>query len=142
MIDILNYNEMYNSKNSYINYIFISICFIILLITVVFNNIYYESYYINSGILLEKDKMKVYVNNLDLNKITTNNILKINNKEFAYKTNLISDILFDGNNYSYEVIIESRFDNSINILNNVINFKIPLRKKTILEYILKKVGGI
>ena len=142
MNDISNYNSIYNLRKNYLIYIFIGICFIIFLIVIIFKNVYYESYYVNSGIFIEKDKIKVYVSNSDLNKITTNNKIKIKNKKFAYKIYSISDILFNGDNYYYEVIIESNINYNINIVNNFIEFKIPLQKMTILEYILKKVGGI
>ena len=75
----------------------------------------------------------------DLENVTTNNKLKIKNKEFAYKIQFISDTV--NTSYYYEVIIESEFSDNVNVNNNVINFKILLSKKTILEYIFYKLGG-
>lgn len=141
MIDIYNYKTIYKEKSFFITGYIIVVGFILFLVYLVFKSTYYENYYVNSGILIEENNLKVYVLDKDLDKITTNSKLKIKNKEFAYTIKSISDVLFN-TNYYYEVVIESDFSSNLNIKNNLIEFKILLDKKTILKYIYQKIGGI
>lgn len=141
MIDIYDYQTIYREKSFFITGYILIIGFILSLVYFVFKSTYYENYYVNSGVLMEENNLKVYVLDKDLDKITTNNKLKIKNKEFAYTIKSISDVLFN-TNYYYEVVIESDLPSNLNINNNLIEFKILLDKKTILKYIYQKIGGI
>ena len=137
MMDVFQYNvEKYPCYKVWI--ILLSVVLISCL--VLFNNIDYEKVYKSSGIVVDKDTLKLYCNKDDLSKIINNKKIKINEKYFAYKNPVISSAFYDSD-YLFEVMINVPLDKSTNIINNVIDIKIPLHKMTILEYILQKIGG-
>ena len=108
---------------------------------VVFNNIDYEKYYMNSGIIVDYNKMKVYCDKDGLKNIVNNKKIIIGGKNFAYKNLSINNIIFD-NNYYFEVTFDVDLNNENNIQNNLLDFKISLGKMTIFKYILSKIGGV
>ncbi len=121
--------------------VWISITILVLvLLTVLFNNIDYEIVYKSNGIVIDVNTLKIYCSKDDLDKIVNNKNIIINNRKFAYKNIVINDIVYN-QNYYFEVILNVEIDKSNNVKNNVIDFKIPIKKLTILEYILHKVGG-
>lgn len=138
-MDLLIYNDLYNKNNSLIK-IWIFLIGIISCFLIIFYNIDYENYYSNSGIVIDNNILKIYISQNDLDKISNNNKLKIKDKTFAYKINSISDILFDSVYYR-EVIMCVDLENKLNIKNNIVDFKILIGKKTVLEYIVDKIGG-
>ena len=140
MKDVFVNNVIYEKEPSYFKWIVV-ILLIVSLSVVLFSNIDYQKLYINEGILVSENKLKIYCNNKDLDYIVNNEKIIINRKNFAYKKPIINDIVFN-NNYYFEVLIDLDLDNNINIKNNIINFKIPLKKMTILQYIIHKIGGI
>ena len=120
MININNYNNLYNKKVRLLNCLTVGIIFVVLIIFIVFRNIKYEEFYINNGMVIDSNVVELMVNVDELNYVTTNDKLKINDNTFAYTIISISDVMFN-NNYYYQ--------------------KIPLSKKTILKYIKYKIGG-
>lgn len=95
---------------------------------------YFDSY----GVVTNDNYLKVSINKKDLNKVTSNTKLKINNKDFAYIINSISEDLNTLND-TVEIIIDINLPDKMKITNNIVNFKILLSEKTIFEYILEKV---
>ncbi len=134
MKDVFLYERQFNYRT-----IVIFTIIVIVLSVVLFKNIDYEESYINEGILTYENKLKIYCTKDDLNIIINNNKMIINRKDFAYKNVVINDVIFN-EKYLFELIIDIPIKNSV--VNNVIKFKIPLRKVTILKYIIQKIGGI
>ena len=121
--------------------LWIIITIIILVFTIVLScNVDYEKVYLSSGVVSEKNTLKVYCNKNNLKDIINNKKIIINNREFAYKNPVINSVIYD-NSFYYEVLLNVDLDKSVNIENNVIDFKIPLQKMTILKYIMHKIGG-
>jgi len=114
---------------------------IINLILLLFINIKFTRFYQTCGIVIEEDYLKVAINSKDLTKIISNKKIKINEREFAYNVDFISDPIISDFVY-YEVILNIQLEERDNKKNNLLDFKIPLEKMTILEYILKKIGGL
>ena len=140
MISIEDYNHIYKKDLFIIKDLAVIIVLILIIILILSKSISYEKYYTNSGVLISDKTLKVYVNIDDLETLTTNRIIKIKNKEFAYTIDSISNV-FNGSGYYCEVIMSVDISDDLNILNNVLKFKILLSKKTILEYIFYKIGG-
>ena len=140
MISIDNYNHIYKKDLFMLKELFIIVVLILIIMLILSKSINYEKYYTNSGVLISDKTLKVYVSNNDLEALTSNRIIKIKNKEFAYTIDSISNV-FSGNSYYNEVIMNVDITEDLNIENNVLKFKILLSKKTILEYIFYKIGG-
>ena len=134
MIDINEYDHIYRKDLFYIRDF-------ALIIVLLLSNIDYEKYYINSGIITSSKTLKTLVMSDELDKVTTNRKMKIKNKEFAYTIDSISEPVYS-TDYYYEVVLHVDIDDNLNIDNNVLKFKILLSKKTILEYIFFKIGGL
>ncbi len=141
MIDINEYDHIYRKDLFYIRDFALIIVLLLIISTIVLSNIDYEKYYINSGIVTSSKTLKTIVISDELDKVTTNRRMKIKNKEFAYTIDSISDPIYS-TDYYYEVVLHVDIDDNLNIDNNVLKFKILLSKKTILEYIFFKIGGL
>lgn len=141
MININNYNNLYNKKVRLLNCLTVGIIFVVLIIFIVFRNIKYEEFYINNGMVIDSNVVELMVNVDELNYVTTNDKLKINDNTFAYTIISISDVIFNNNNYYQKILLNIKLDKKSNIKNNILKIKIPLSKKTILKYIKYKIGG-
>ena len=121
-------------------------CFVAVLIILItfgitgLNNIDYEKFYMNSGVIVDKGKMKIYCDKVGLKTIANNKKIIIEGENFAYKNIIINDIVFN-DTYYFEVLFDVDLNNKYNIQNNLVDFKISLDKKTILKYMLSKIGG-
>jgi len=138
-MELFKYNKLYDDKKPLIKIWILILSFIGICLLILYS-IDYTSYYSNRGVIISDNYLKIYVDENDLYKISNNSKLKIENKNFAYTIKSISDILFNSTYYR-EVILEMNLDDKINVKNNIIDFKILLDKKTILEYIIYKIGG-
>ena len=138
-MELFKYNKLYDDKKPLIKIWILILSFIGICLLILYS-IDYTSYYSNRGVIISDNYLKIYVDENDLYKISNNSKLKIENKNFAYTIKSISDILFNST-YYIEVILEMNLDDKINVKNNIIDFKILLDKKTILEYIIYKIGG-
>lgn len=141
MININNYNNLYNKRVRLLNCLTVGIIFIVLIIFIVFRNIKYEEFYINNGMVIDSNVVELMVNVDELNYVTTNDKLKINDNTFAYTIISISDVMFNNNYYYQKILLNIKLDKKSNIKNNILKTKIPLSKKTILKYIKYKIGG-
>ncbi len=141
MININNYNNLYNKKVRLLNCLTVGIIFVVLIIFIVFRNIKYEEFYINNGMVIDSNVVELMVNVDELNYVTTNDKLKINDNTFAYTIISISDVMFNNNYYYQKILLNIKLDKKSNIKNNILKIKIPLSKKTILKYIKYKIGG-
>ena len=118
---------------------FLFFVFAVITTLIAFNNIKYYGYYKGNGIVIEKNTIKIEVDLNDLDRVTSNKKIKIKERNFAYTIKSISETL-SSLNKSVEVIINIELDDNINIINNIIEFKIIEKEMTILEYIREKVG--
>lgn len=141
MVNINNYNNLYNKKVRLLNCLTVGIIFVVLIIFIVFRNIKYEEFYINNGMVIDSNVVELMVNVDELNYVTTNDKLKINDNTFAYTIISISDVMFNNNYYYQKILLNIKLDKKSNIKNNILKIKIPLSKKTILKYIKYKIGG-
>ena len=118
------------------------ILFIILFLIVtllVFDNIKYYVYYKSSGIVIEKNSLKIETDLNNLDKVISNKKIKIKERNFAYTIKSISESL-SSLDKTIEVILNIKLNDEINIINNIVEIKILEKEMTILEYIREKVG--
>ncbi|MBQ7104831.1 MAG: hypothetical protein IJN90_03145 [Bacilli bacterium] len=138
MIDINDYKQIYNKKIKSVTKIWVLfIIFIIIGIIYINNSFKYIRYYSNLG-EYKKDNLYIYVLIDDLNKITKNNKVLIENKEFAYKIKEISEENINiNNNYYKEVKLDIKDNKFIN--NEVINITIKIEELDLIKYIYKTI---
>ena len=118
------------------------ILFIILFLIVtllVFDNIKYYVYYKTSGIVIEKNSLKIETDLNNLDRVISNKKIKIKERNFAYTIKSISESL-SLLDKPIEVILNVKLNDEINIINNIVEIKILEKEMTILEYIREKVG--
>lgn len=132
-------NSKYNKLNLRL-YVLILI-FFILIIVYIFSDIKYYDYYLNNGVVVDDYIMEIYVLKDDLNIVQDNKKIQIKNKLFAYNIESISEPIFN-EKYYYKVNIFVNITDDLNKKNNIIEFKILKDKRTILQYIFYKIGGI
>jgi len=141
-MDLKEYKVLYNNKEEKLYKLWIVVFVLIIsFILFMFNSIDYEKFYKNNAIVVEKNKIKFYCNNEDLINITKNKKIIIEGKNFAYRNLTISNVIYNEKYYN-EIVMDVDLSNNINVINNIIDFKILLQKKTILQYIFYKIGGI
>lgn len=138
MIDINDYKMIYHNKIKVINRIWI-IVLIFVIIGIIFINKsfkYYE-YYSNIG-EYEENNLKIYALIKDINKITKNENIIIDNEKFAYKVDSISkDNIFLNNNYYKEIRLQIEKKEIID--NEIVDIKIIINSSSLLEYVFKTV---
>lgn len=137
MIDINDYKIIYNTKiKKNTKMWFLILIFIIIGILLINNSFKYKRYY--SNISEYKDGyLNIYVLIDDLDKITKNKEIIIDNDEFAYKINEISkENIYSNNNYYKEIKLS--IDKKINE-NESVKIKIVIEQSSLLEYIFKTV---
>ena len=139
MKDITTLNEIYKLEIKPYN-ILIKFLIITTLLIISLNKIKYNKYYFNSSNVISKNKIEMYVNKNDLDKVYNNKKIIIKEREFAYTIEKISEPIFNID-YYYRVILNIKLDDNINKKNNLVNIKILLDRKTILKYIIQKIGG-
>jgi hypothetical protein len=140
LIDLKIFKNIFINKKINIKKIIIleSIFIIILfLIILLINNLYV--YYNNSG-EVKDDYLVTIVNIKDLEIISNNNKLKINNKEYVYKIIDIKEDDFVSNGMLYKVVYLG-VDNYKSIENNYVEYQIVKEKETILNYFIKTLKG-
>lgn len=112
----------------------------IILICLLKFNYYYETqamYYENNSML------KINVTNNDLDKITKNNKLIIDNIEYDYNIYKIKNELVNGYNIQQynEVLIDLNLNNKYKIKNNLIDIKIKYNEKKVFKIIIDFILG-
>lgn len=135
-IDILNHNEINESKlyRKVIRYSILVSIIIILCIIILFTvrkKIYYQN-----NLYILKDKIVTNINLNDLETLTNNKVLFINNKELKYK--IIEVELFNNENPYYQVSlnIEGEYEK-----NKILSYKILLRDDNLFNYLAYLIGG-
>lgn len=126
------------------NYLIIILKFIFIVFSLIIFFYNYTSYYSNNGIITKVDdryylKVKVLID--DIQNIKLNNQLKINNHMYQYKCKDLDNNLYIDNNRNYKYLFLEVSTNQFNQENYLIDFKIELKKQTILKYLLQIIGG-
>lgn len=142
MLNILDYrlNEERKYKRSNI-IVLIMLVFIIIGVIIVSKKVYYYNYYQNTCIIENTNNLVCLVDIDNLSIVTSNKILKINNKNFAYNVNFISEDTINNIQMYKQVFLQVELEDNQNIKNNIIDIKILSSKMTIFKYILKTIKG-
>ncbi len=130
-------------KNSEINlkpYLLVVSIFIGILVSIIIFNNNLEDYYINKGIVKDKE-LTLFVDINDINKVTNNEKIIIERDIFTYKVTKISDLVMDNNIYKEVKIKVDKLDKIHLLDNNVVNLKVIINKTSILEYLLNTMKG-
>ena len=135
-IDILNHNELNESKLTrkiifYTSFVSIIILMSVIILFTVRKKIYYQHY-----LLFLKDKIVTNILVKDLDTLTNNSVLIINKKEYKYK--IIEIELFNNESpyYQVKINIEGDFEK-----NKMISYKILLREDNLFNYLTYLIGG-
>lgn len=138
MIDINDYKLQYQTKDRKVIKTWIFVLLIIIIGIFFINKSFkYYKYYTNKGEYQDK-YLNLYVLIDDLEKITKNNKIYIENKKFAYKIEEISsDNIYLNNNYYKKVKIS--INNNKILDNEIVNIKIITEEYSLLEYVFKTV---
>ncbi len=135
-IDILNHNELNESKLTrkiifYTSFVSIIILMSVIILFTVRKKIYYQNY-----LLFLKDKIVTNILVKDLETLTNNSVLIINKKEYKYK--IIEIELFNNESpyYQVKINIEGDFEK-----NKMISYKILLREDNLFNYLTYLIGG-
>ncbi len=135
-IDILNHNELNESKLTrkiifYTSFVSIIILMSVIILFTVRKKIYYQNY-----LLFLKDKIVTNILVKDLDTLTNNSVLIINKKEYKYK--IIEIELFNNESpyYQVKINIEGDFEK-----NKMISYKILLREDNLFNYLTYLIGG-
>ncbi len=137
-IDINDYLLLNKEQKMYYSYIVI-LC---LLIIIVLSLLKVEKFYELQGYILD-ELIVINVNINDINKITSNRYLYMNNKEYEYSVYDISEeINAVGDNYYKEVRLKITLDDTINNDFNILKIKIKLKSDRFYKIIINKMKGV
>ena len=135
MNDILDIEIILKKQKYHPIYNIGTILLIIILISIYVFFIYnYKTYYITMG-TIKNNSLELLVSLDDIKYISSNNVLKINDKIYSYHIDKIEENLYvdeSFNNYKY---IYLYVDNLNNIDNYVYEIKVEKENKKIIEYL-------
>lgn len=138
MIDINDYKVLFRKHDKKLTRLW---CVVVLIIIVgifyINKSFKYYEYYSNIGEYRD-NYLNLYILIADLEKITENEKIYIENKEFAYEIKEISqENNYLNNNYYKEVKL---FIKETKLLNNeIVDIKIIINSSSLLEYVFKTV---
>lgn len=128
-------NKKINHNMQIVVVLFLTIIFIVLLTK---KNLY--QYIEGNGIVKENNILTIYATDDYLENITTNNKIIIGRTTFTYNVKSIEqDLEKEQNNY-HKVLLEVDLKER-NIVNNILKYKIIIKRKNILDSILESVRG-
>lgn len=147
MNDLINIRDYKNTKCFIPKFIYswvtIFIFLTIICILIIFN-FNFDFYYNTKATYVKNNSMlKVSVLNNDINKITENNKLIINNKEYEYEINKITNQVIQGidmQQYS-NILIDLKLDKKYKVENNLLDIKVKYDSKKIFEIIKNFILG-
>ena len=140
MINLKDYKSTFNKAKINIVQIWLIITiFIILLIVSLAFNFYYEENYQNTGIGIKNSYIETLVNIEDISKITDNQKIIINNKEYHYDISKINSEIQKINNNLYQAVL-IKINKKI-LENEYISYIIPIKKINFYNYIKNKIKG-
>lgn len=121
-----NYGKIYN-----LNYFII--CILLIFIYIIFTY-KFETYYYFKGKIVNNN-LEVLINLDELDYLSNNNTLIINNLNYTYKIVNISNLYIDNNyhNYLYAYL---EINNLTNINNYIYEFKIKKDNKVLAKYLI------
>lgn len=138
----INLNEYRKTKlnlnKDYYSFFFIIIASIVLFYILICIKV--DDYYINECIVKE-DLLICNVLYNDIDYITNNNYLYINDKKYKYEIYSIEEDINNQNNIYYkEINLNINLEN-YNIDNNILEIKIKIYHDNLLNYMKRKIGG-
>lgn len=138
MIDINDYKMIYQLKIKGVTKKWVFVLLIIIIGIFIINKSFkYEKYYYSKA-EVKDNYINIYVLIEDVEKITKNYELKLENKKFAYKIKSISEEnIYINNNYYKEIKLV--IDKKDLKKNEIVNIKIIVDEFSIIEYIFKTV---
>ncbi len=142
-IDIGDYNLGYGNKKVNILYKWIVVLIFIITITLIliFNK-YHYMYYQGSGILKERDYLTINVYIEDIDKVIKNKYIMIGGSTLTYNVaNISEEFTAQGTILYKEITLKIDLEDTINIENNYIKFRIMIDKISMLDYVLSKIKG-
>ena len=94
-------------------------------------------YFYHNNFIYKNNTLSCIVYKNDLEKITKNNEIIINNKKYNYKILSISEPTINNINLEpyFEILIDTNLDNNLKIDNNIVKFKIRYDVKNGFEII-------
>ncbi len=124
-------------------YIFlVSIFIVLILLVIIFNKNFYDYYEGYAKVVKNNDdtNLKLSIPYTDLEKISKNKYIKINDEISAYKIINIDEEDYVSKDSFYKVVNISL--DSCDLLNDLyVNYKIIMGKETLLNYFLKTLKG-
>jgi len=139
MTDINSY-IIINRKTNFITNLFIMISIIIFISFIIIGGLKYKKYYQTFGqVIRDKNNYQLilYLSPYQLNIIKNNNKLTIDNLEYAYCINYISDeyIISNDNKNYLKIILDIDLKSKDKIVNNILKIKVLESNKKIFYYL-------
>lgn len=121
-------------------YLLVVSIFIGILVSIIIFNNNIEDYYVNKGIVKDKE-LTLFVDINDIDKVTNNKKIIIERDIFTYEVTKISDKLMNNDIYKEVKIKVDKLDKKHLLDNNVVDLKVIINKTSILEYLLNTMKG-
>ena len=143
-MDIKSFNKSIENISLPVKwYIFlVSIFIVLILFIIMFNNNFYDYYEGYAKVVKNNDEtsLKISILSTELEKISKNKYIKINDNVSAYKIISIDeeDYVFSDNFYK---VVNISLDNCELLNNFYVNYKIIIGKDTVLNYFFKALKG-
>lgn len=130
-----------NRKISPLVYVYIMIIIILMLSLIILCFLCrYRIYYKTRGVIeyIEDDYyIRIYIPIEDIIYVTTNNIVRINNRDYVYSVFIIDSEYFTDNNNTYQILkIKCDLDKKYRFNNLTIDLNFLRDNKRIIDYIL------
>lgn len=122
-------------------YVYIMIIIVLTLSLIIVLTLFrYKTYYKVKGIVEEDDYyIRLYVPLDDTKYIVSNNIVRINRKEYKYKIILIdSEFLIDNNNTYQSILIKVNLPSKYKFNNLSLNLQFLKEDKRVIDYIIRR----
>lgn len=129
-------------KISSLVYVYIMIIIVIMLsLIILFLLCYYKTYYMAKGVVINDNGnfyVRTYIPLDSLIYVTSNNVVKIKNKEYKYKIRTIDKEYFTDNITTYQIVlIEIDFESKYKFNNLTLDLSFLKEDKKIIDYIIK-----
>lgn len=125
-----------------------TIILIIMLLIVLSWMIFFKtsSYYNNNAIIYKEDDkyyLKIYASIADIKKITNNNKVIIDDKEYKYKVYKIKDELYINEKYQNykEIILSGKLNKEDLLENKVLGIRINYKNDRVINYLINFMKG-
>ncbi len=142
-IDIKDYwqNKKLELKIPYFKYLLLIIIPFFALMIIIFK-CFYSQYYLNEGLVTERNNLIINVNPKDLNKILQHEKILIANQTYLYKVTNISEKYLYQEGIIYQTLnLKINLDKSINLKNYNTKIRILVARKRLINILLELIKG-